>query len=395
MSIALRTCLLDLTGDPRGELRPHLETSEHLAVIDLCNSWASLQQHLQAGNIDLVAINLDVAENPRFLSVRRIAEVAPNCAILGISSDADPQTIIGAMRAGCSQFVRAPIDPADLQEAIERVRQTRLPSAVAALQIAVIGSSGGAGGTTVACNLALELTHVSTQEVALIDLNLHFGDVACAFDAAPRYSVGDVCRTDVTIDRTLLEMAMHQQTCKVALLPRPEHLADAEFVTPEGVEQLLRVLAQSYTYTVMDVPRYFSAVSLAALRAADRVLIVSQLAVPFLRNAQRIYAGLVESGVDDARIELVLNRAKTEHERITTAEVEKHFGRPVYATIPNDYKHITAARDLGHPIRAEAPNSPARRAIQALAQQLVKAHTGPSQPAPARRGLFGGLFSKK
>jgi Flp pilus assembly CpaE family ATPase len=102
----------------------------------------------------------------------------------------------------------------------------------------------------------------------------------------------------------------------------------------------------------------------------------------------------LQLGIEEGRIELVLNRAQTEHERIRPDEVEKLFGRPVFASIPNDYKHITASRDLGHPILATAPQSPARHAIEGLARTLAQSGN-PAQAPPAKRRGFLGIFARK
>ena len=66
-------------------------------------------------------INLDAADESSGISmVQRIAEVVPDCGLIGVSRSNDPETIIAAMRAGCGQFVRWPIDQTDLRAAIER-----------------------------------------------------------------------------------------------------------------------------------------------------------------------------------------------------------------------------------------------------------------------------------
>ncbi len=390
----LHICLYE-PASVDGSFRAPFDTLEGITVVEHCTAWHTLQEHLRFGNVKAVAVDLDqLNENPRFITIQRIVEIAPECAIIGVSKDTSPDTIIGAMRAGCVQFVRKPIDTADLREALDRVRCTGQTAGVGGERIAVIGSAGGAGSTTIACNLALELARVTEQRAALVDMNLQFGDIACAFDVVPKYSVADVCRKGVNIDNTLLEGALDALPCNVSILARPESLEDAEEVSPDAVEQLFQHLAQMFRFTVIDLPRHFSLATIAAMRSANRVLVISQLAVPFLRNATRIYQHLLQAGVNEDHIEFVLNRCNAEHERIKPEEVEKHFGRPVFATIPNDYKRVTASRDLGHPILTAAPNSSARLAIQNLAQKLAFPDGNGAENAAGERGFLG-LFRKK
>jgi pilus assembly protein CpaE len=395
MAVNLRICLFDKAAASNAALRQIFEELDDVTIVGHCAEWNVLQQHLQCGGLNAVAVNLDGgAEQPRFLTVQRVSEVAPDCAIIGISTDTSPDFIIAAMRAGCSQFVRAPIDPQDLAAALERIRKRHLPVAEGCQQIAVLGAHGGAGSTTLACNLALELAHVTGRRMGLVDLDLQFGDIACAFDRAPKYSIADLCRAGVEIDRTLLETALDALPSNVSILARPENLEDSEQIQPDAVEQMLRGLAQMFPFVVVDVPRVFTAVTLGALNLSSRIFIVSQLAVPFLRNATRVYHSLLHAGIAEENIEFVLNRCNADHERIKPADVEKHFGRAVFAVIPNDYKHVTASRDLGHPIQASAPNSPARLAIRNLARRLATAHLGEEALQSERRGLLG-LFRRK
>ncbi|MCG3128570.1 MAG: hypothetical protein CHACPFDD_03459 [Phycisphaerae bacterium] len=363
-------------------------------VVGTFASWAKIQEALCFGSLDAVAVCLVGTDGESGLqTIRRIAEVAPAVGIIGVGSASDPEMIINAMRAGCSQFVRWPVERDDLLDAVERIRAVRLPSGSPSKRIAVIGSSGGAGATTIACNLALELAHLTERKIALVDMNLEFGDVACAFDCKPKYSISDVCRDGVEIDRMVIETAINELPCNVALLTRPEKVEDARELMPDNIEQMLRVLEQMFPYVVCDLPRSLNLATGAVLSDVDRLLIVLQLSVPFIRNATRIYDALLSAGIAEDRVEFVVNRYSANFERITTEEVERHFNRPIFALIPNDYRRVVASRDLGHSLAADAPKSPARRAIQQMARRIID-HAAEPVEEPDEGGLMG-LFGKR
>ncbi|MCH8807401.1 MAG: hypothetical protein IH986_15135, partial [Planctomycetes bacterium] len=112
----------------------------------------------------------------------------------------------------------------------------------------------------------------------------------------------------------------------------------------------------------------------------------------YLRNAKRIYDCLLQMGTSEDRIEIVLNRCNANFERIRPEEVEQHFRRPIFGIVPNDYRRVTASRDLGHPIVSEAPDSPARKAIAELARKI--AGESLEEEEPEARGFFG-MFRKR
>ena len=97
-------------------------------------------------------------------------------------------------------------------------------------------------------------------------------------------------------------------------------------------------------------------------------------------------------GADEGSIKLVLNRSNAAHERISAGNVEDTFGRPIFAKVPNDYRNVTAALDLGRPIQDGAPKSPARLAIQDLAKRIADTE---DRPTAIRTGLFGRILGKK
>jgi pilus assembly protein CpaE len=254
-------------------------------------------------------------------------------------------------------------------------------------RVCVIGSSGGSGATTVACNLAMELAHLSDRRTALVDMNLEFGDVACAFDCTPVYSVADVCHEGLQLDASMLAKAMHELPSNVSILARPERIEQVREITAEGVQAMFTVMSSLFPYVVVDLPRAADYLNASAVMDSDRILIVTQLTVPFLRNATRIHKCLLDMGADEGRIEIVLNRCKSVFERISPDDVESHFGRPLFAMIPNDYRRVQTALDFGHPIVADSPNTPARLAIQKMARLIAGEPETESAPSFFNRML--------
>lgn len=398
MAVPLRICLFNRTGNVDAAIGNAFQTVSDVRLLGVCAEWEQLQTQLRTGHADVVAVDLDADDAAAGLViVQRIAEVAPECAIIGMSASNDSNIIIAAMRAGCGQFVRLPIDPADLNDAVERIRRSRAAAPVASggKRICIMGSSGGAGATTIACNLAIELGALLQKRTALVDMNLAFGDVACAFDCTPKYTIADVCRHDVEIDHALLEGAMHELPSNVSILARPNEMdLSVSSVAPERVENLFDALGNMFPFVIADLPREFTPQTMAALSRADHVLIVTQLAVPFIRNAVRAYEFLLHAGADEERVEIVLNRRNAAYDRLKPEEIEEHFGRPLFACVPNDYKRITASRDLGQPIMIDAPNSPARLAIQDMARRLAADVLGTDVEEESAGGLLG-IFKKK
>ncbi len=393
MTDAIRICLFDATGLKDPPFQQPFQKLSHVQIVGLATGWEELRDWLRHTCVDIVAINLDDAKGQGLEAVSKTVQIAPGCSILGLSGQTDPAHIIQAMRAGCSQFVPWPVDIEDLKTAVGRIRAMRKGSLHSSRRICVIGSSGGVGATMVACNLAIELGHLTDRRCALVDMNLEFGDVGCAFDCTPRYSIADVCRDGVDADHLLISKAIHELPSNLAVMARPEEIEQARHVTPEGVQAMLCVMSELYPYIVVDLPRTFSFLSAAAVAQADRSLIITQPNVTSIRNATRIYRCLLQMGAEDDRVEIVLNRCKASFERISPDDIKAHFRRPVFAMIPNDYRRVQSALDLGHPVMKDSPNSPARLAIQDMARKIAGEQATAEDPAAAG-GLWGKLLGR-
>ncbi len=393
MGQIIRVCLFDEVRSPDHPFDGPFKQLENVRVIDTFSTWEPLHECLVRREVDVIAVNLD--GETALEVVQGVARKAPECGTIGISTEKDAAFIIKAMRAGCGQLVCAPVEQEDLRNALQRVRPIRAQARHPSRRICVVGSSGGAGTTTVACNLSMELAHLTGQKIALVDLNLEYGDVSCSFDCAAKYSIADICGEGVDLDLASVQAVLHELSCGVSLIARPELLEEAREVSPDGVDGMFRLLSELFPYVVVDLPRAYSFLGTLAVRRAEYVLIVTQLGVPFIRNARRIYETLIHMGADPDRVQIVLNRSNAEYERITVKDVEEHFRREVFAVIPNDYQFVSASLDLGHPIGADAPSSKCRTAIQEMARKLAPDYsTADATDAPGS-GFLGKLLGRR
>jgi len=104
----------------------------------------------------------------------------------------------------------------------------------------------------------------------------------------------------------------------------------------------------------------------------------------------RLYRTLMNYGMPDDRIHIVVNRFKKNVGRIAPEDVEKQFGKKVYGVIPNDYQCVTSSLDFGHPLMADSPESPVRTSIRELATRLLGQPEEPprDKKEDQRRGSF-------
>jgi pilus assembly protein CpaE len=356
----------------------------------------TLAKTLHEATVNLVFFHLDPDPNAVVDVIDQVSTRYPEMALIAISHEPGPDAILGPMRAGCDQFVCEPIDPADFANAVARVASRRLASNTKSRCICVVGASGGAGATSIACNLALEIGNLADRDCGLVDLDLQFGDVAVNFDCEPKYNIYDLAESGGELDKAILATTLTTLPCKVALLSRPETVEQHEAITPDLVHRVLELLTTVYENVVVDLPGHFDPRTVAALGQADLILIVCQMLVPSVRNTKRFFDALARMGIPEERLEVVVNRSDARSGRLTEKDLEEIMKKPIFACVPNDYQFVARSIDVGRPIAALDRNSPVRAAIRRMARKIVVEPTQKPavEAADEKRGFLSRLLSK-
>lgn len=292
-------------------------------------------------------------------------EVRPEVQIIGAIGVNDLKRVVDAQRAGCSQIVTKPLEPADVCDALSRTVAT--DAAPTSASFAVIGASGGAGASTIACNLATELAALTGCETLLVDLDFDFGVAAHAFDMTPKYTIADLVQLG-EIDPDNLKRCVMELPSPLGVLARPRTHEDATRIEVPHVERILKVARETYPYTVLDVPRQLNEMTGAAIEQADQIVIVFQLTLPSIDNTVRLTESLASGGIDRDRIQLLVNRYRKNVHACTIEMAEQRLNRKVLATVPSDFTSVREAMDVGSNLPSK---NPVRVAIANLARQFV------------------------
>uniref|UniRef100_UPI003342C2B2 AAA family ATPase n=1 Tax=Tessaracoccus lapidicaptus TaxID=1427523 RepID=UPI003342C2B2 len=128
-------------------------------------------------------------------------------AVVLITDDA-PGLALPAMRAGVRDMVSPEASVDEFRDAIARNRRAAVIETAAPTRgqiVTVASPKGGVGKTTVATNLAVGLTQVAPERVVLVDLDLHFGDVASALNLTPTYTLPETIRPALNGDLLALK----------------------------------------------------------------------------------------------------------------------------------------------------------------------------------------------
>jgi len=358
----------------------------------------SLEQLLdgpEQGRFDLVVVPLQDVTPLQLAALEREVRLGRFGFVIGTAPKPDPELILRAMRAGIHEFVIFPPDPAELAGAVDRLLM-RGPAAGAGRQqrghvIAVHSGKGGVGVTTVALNLAHSFARNDPQtRVALADLVVGGGDVRVMLDLRGGYDMGHLAQKIDRIDAQLLTSLLAPVRGGVWALPSADDPELDDALGGEVTTTAIQHFRAHFAFTVLDCEHHPSERTLAALDAADRIVLVTQPTIPALRSAARTAALCRRLGYADEKLAVVLNRHRPDLDVLTIEDAAKAVGVPITSTLPNDYALCAEALTRGVAVAEVAPHSSLAAAYAELAARLG----GAPPPAEATRTNGSGRLGR-
>lgn len=383
MSNVLRLALVDPNDSSRNAAKSILLGMETVWLEADCSRYEFFPDIISQTAPDVGVVALDSDLEKAIGLIQRLAHEAPDTAILAASESSDGHLILRAIRAGAREFLTLPLGHDDLGAALDRVSQQKFGSADKGSRacdvIAVAGATGGVGTTSTAVNLGCILASEPRNSVALLDLDVALGDADVFLDAIPDYTLADVVQNVSRLDIQLLKRSLTKHSSGLYLLPRPVELHDTLAITPESLRKVISLLKASFTHLIVDLSKTYSAIDMVAIENATKVLLVTQLDLPCLRNVVRLLISFDEIDDLSQKVEIVVNRAGLDAGQISLKKAKETIGREIYSLLPNDYRTMVEVRNNGVPLISQAPKAAITQALRELACRITGDRHGPEE----------------
>jgi len=340
---------------------------------------------------DVLIVDGPSADDGELDQLESVGQLFPRMAFIVLTADLSQEFLLRAMRAGVREVLPAAPSPAALAQALDRAAE-KLGSHGAAQGdvLAFISCKGGSGSTFLATNLAYALSAGGSKRVALIDMNLQFGDASLfVSDNKPLATLSDVATQIHRLDPSFLASSMVSVTPNFSVLAAPSDPAHASDVKPEHVDAILKLARRQYDFVVLDVGRSLDPVSIRALDHADTIYPVLQMTLPYIRDGKRLLTVFRNLDYGRDKVQLIINRYDKNGD-IKLKDLEEAFDTEIGITMPNNYDSAAKSVNQGVPITRLAPDSPLAAALVEMARRL----TGESAPQQTE-GLMARMFKRR
>jgi pilus assembly protein CpaE len=339
---------------------------------------------IAGGGIDVVLKELpaDVAETERLESIRALCGDAAAPPVIVLCDTGAERMGSDAVRLGAAAYVARDRWDADLANVVraaidQRRRQQEIAhqesSSKSGRMIAVMGSKGGVGTTTVAINLACSLSQ--TAPVVLLELQPGFGALTSYFGLHRRIkTIAHLLPGEQRINRERLEDCLWRPPNleRLQILFGPNEASDDVQMEAGQACRLVRAVAGYSAYVVVDLPFFRSDISRQISQLADyTALVVNQDAV-CIQTAKSMLRTLSDRGAPVERFKAVLVNRAALASPMPPKTIEAELGIPLAAVVPPDPDGCAAAAQARTPLVQFAPANLAAQSLIALAREVTK-----------------------
>ncbi len=269
-----------------------------------------------------------------------------------------------------------------LERGFEHAQRWRssLPVAAAATSgeptkkiISILAPKGGVGKTFSASNIGMALNSYEAGKVAIVDLDLQFGDVAGALHLSPEHTVADAARAMGSSDganfSAVVKVFLTPHESGLYVLCGPEDPAEADDVSFEQSVQITRALSNSFDYVVVDSCAGLDPHALSVIDIATDLVFVCSVDVSSVRSLRRELDALDRLGMTHQKRHLIINRFDAPG-GARPEDVEVAVGMRSSLLLPVD-RNVLAAANQGVPITVADPKSAIAKSFLSFAETLI------------------------
>src|SRR6516164_2193921 len=342
---------------------------------------------------DVVFLDMNRGPEPflQFAAQLRRAWPAVKLVACSASVPPNPQLLLEAMRSGVQDFIAKPVDEAALRDLLQRLEKdlhSKEREFVANDKLIVImGAKGGVGTTTVAVNLGVQLTTHAHKRTVLLDFARPMGNAHLLLDLHPKFGVRDAVESLDRLDSHFLAGLLTKHKTKLEILGGVTQPEEWQSIDVRGLDRAVNVAQNAFDVVLLDMGSQFSSDWSSILRMARMILIVAEANVPSLWTLERRLVALKGFGIEPERARIIINRWHKGDDEVLQS-IQKDLSRPIFASLPNDFRKASQAVNLGTPIPDNHNNILVNRYRQ-IAGQLA----GMDSRVAEKKSPLSGLFS--
>ena len=323
---------------------------------------------------------VDLAESGDPLNdINALAEVCePGTVVIAAGQVNDVRLYRDLIASGIQDYLLKPLQPDALRESLGHAHaMLNAPKPIEASldrphsAIAVIGTRGGVGASTIATSLAWLVSDKEKRTTALLDLDVHFGTGALSLDLEPGRGLTDAIENPSRIDGLFIERAMVKSSERLSVLSAEAPINSPLMTDGSAFYQLQEEMRAAFECTVVDLPRTMLVQHPHLISDIQVAVIVTELTLAAARDTIRLLSWM-KSNAPQTQVVVVANRVQPVAQlEISRKDFEGSIERKIDFSIVFDQKLAAQSAKLGKPFAEAGKGSKTILPIIDLATKLM------------------------
>lgn len=275
------------------------------------------------------------------------------------------------IRSGISEYI---VLPATAQQIVSAITDlfASANSAPIGRTVGFVSAKGGAGGSTVAHNVAWAIATALRQDNLIIDMDLAFGTAGLNFNQDPPHGIADALSANQKVDQTMLDRLMSKAANHINLLTAPVTLDRTYDFEEREFEQVLELCQATMPVVVLDIPHAWNAWVRQTLATVDEVVIVAEPDLASLRNAKNLADTVRALRPTESAPCLVLNKVgMPRRPEINASEFASSVECQLLGQIPFDAQLFGTAANNGQMIAEVSANNKINDIYRAISMHVT------------------------
>jgi pilus assembly protein CpaE len=392
----IKVVIVDDTEDTRSNIKTLLSFEKRIEVIGEAENGEEALFITREARPDIVLMDINMPVMDGIRATEEITLSVPETAVIIMSVQGENEYMRKAMTAGARGFLSKPFSGDDLVRTIVRTIEiehkrrehsgvSKESEVVKSKVITVFSTKGGVGKTTISSNLAVSIARITKKKVALVDLDLQFGDVAIMLNVSVKNTISDLIKEINQLDEDMMDEYLVTHFSGVRVLPAPIKPEYAEYITAMHVEKIINTLKASNHYVIVDTSASFHETVLASLDMSDKILMISTLDLPTIKNIKSGLDVMESLHYSNEKIKVILNKASEQY-GIKYKDFENTVKHSIWSLVPEDSQTVITSANKGFPFVMTRTETKVAKAITTIADDIIN--------EKETIGKDGGIFKK-